>query len=85
MIDPHFRRQVDNLANFPIDFIGKIEEPEPILDMFERITGLRPTDSLRQRRRVTNHSAKNELLNSKKVRAAVERVYESDFCWFGYS
>jgi hypothetical protein len=88
MIDPHFRRQVDNLAlglNFPIDFIGKIEEPEPILDMFERITGIRPTEAWRQRRRVTNHPAKNELLNSKKVRAAVERVYEADFRSFGYS
>jgi hypothetical protein len=88
MIDPHFRRQVDNLAlasNVPFDFIGKIEEPEPILDMFDKITGLRPTEAWRQRRRVINHPAKNELLNSKKVRAAVERVYESDFHSFGYS
>jgi hypothetical protein len=88
MVDPHFRRQADNLAvglNLPIDFIGKIEEPEPILDMFERITGLRPTEAWRQRRRATNHPAKNELLNSKKLRAAVERVYECDFHSFGYS
>jgi Sulfotransferase family len=87
MSDPHFRRQVDNLAlgsNFPVDFIGKIEEPEPILDMFERITGLRPAEMLKQRRRVTNHPAKHELLNSAKVRAAVERVYEPDFRAFGY-
>jgi hypothetical protein len=88
MFDPHFRRQVDNLAlesKFPIDFIGKIEQPEPILNMFEKITGSRPTEVWRQRRRVTKNSAKRELLYSKKVRAAVERVYESDFCSFGYS
>jgi hypothetical protein len=88
MSDPHFRRQVDNLglgSNFAIDFIGKIEEPEPILDMFERMTGLRPTEVWKQRRRVTNHPAKKQLLNSKDVREAVERVYESDFHVFDYS
>ena len=88
MNDPHFRRQVDNLgleSRFPIDFIGKIEEPGPILDMFERITGLRPTETWKQRRRVTNHPTKNELLASKEVRAAVQRVYEPDFRAFCYS
>jgi hypothetical protein len=47
--------------------------------------GLRPTEAWKQRRRVTRHPAKNELLASKRVRAAVERVYEPDFRAFGYS
>lgn len=87
-IDPHFWRQSENLAleaNLPIDFVGKIEDPDPILDMFERVMGTRPTNELKTRRRMTRHPAKANLLTSTDLRATVERVYAADYEAFHYS
>lgn len=87
LIDGHFRHQVDNMglrAGMELDFIGKIEDPDPILDMFEKVTGVRPAEMFKERRRVSSHPAKAELLGNADVRRSVERVYAPDFEAFGY-
>lgn len=87
MGDPHFRRQVDCLAvsqGFPIDFVGRLEDRQPILDMFETVSGRSVDKVFETPRRQTHHNAKSLLANSNAIRDAVHRVYKADFEAFAY-